>query len=105
MVRLAEELKKDEKEKDHALSTLCCVSRSSAFYAAITDPSVNRIARRPLEKILLFSFMWTEKEFMDDFCATKSEARKFRTLALYFNCLQLKGEASLGFSRVTKERI
>ena len=40
---------------------------------------------------------------MDDFYATKSEARKFRTLALYFNYLQLKGEASLGFSHVTKE--
>ena len=105
MVRSAEELKKDKKEKDHALSTLHCVSRSSTFYAAITNHSVNTIARRPLEQILLFSFMWTEKELIGNFYATKSEVRKFKTLALYFNYLQLKGKASLGFSRITKENI
>ena len=49
--------------------------------------------------------MWTEKELMDHYCATKSEARKFRTLSLYFNYLQLKGEASLGVSHITKENI
>ena len=105
MVRSTEERKKEKEEKEHALSTLCCVSPSSPFYAAITNPSVNIIARQPLERILLFSFMWTEKELMDHYCATKSEARKFRTLALYFNYLQLKGEASLGFSHITKENI
>ena len=40
---------------------------------------------------------------MEDFSATKSETRKFRTLALYFNHLQLKGEASLEFSHLVKE--
>ena len=41
--------------------------------------------------------MWTEEELME------SETRKLKTLALYFHRLQLKGEASLGFSLLTKE--
>ena len=76
MVRSTEERKKEKEEKEHALSTLCCVSPISPFYAAITNPSVNKIAREPLVEILLFSFMWTEKELMDDLCATKSESEE-----------------------------
>ena len=40
---------------------------------------------------------------MEDLCATKSEIRKLKILSLYFHYLQLKGEASLGFSPLTKE--
>ena len=40
---------------------------------------------------------------MDDLSASKSEARKLKTLVLCFHHLQLKGEASLGFSHITKE--
>ena len=53
--------------------------------------------------MLLHSFMRAEEELMEDLCATKSEIRKLKTLALYFHHLQLKGEASLGFSYLTKE--
>ena len=102
MIRSTEELKKDKKEKDHALLNLCCVSRSSPFCVTIIDSSINRIARKPLEWVL-FSFIWIEKELMDDFSTTKSETRQFRILALYFNHLQLKGEDLLGFSHLTKE--
>ena len=47
--------------------------------------------------------MWREKELMEDLHPRKSEARKLKTLALYFHHLQLKGEDSLGFSHITKE--
>ena len=40
---------------------------------------------------------------MEDLRATKSKIRKFKTLVLYFHHLQLKGEALLGFSHLTKE--
>ena len=47
--------------------------------------------------------MWIEKEIMEDLPASKSEARKLKTLALYFHYLQLKSEASLVFSHTNKE--
>ena len=40
---------------------------------------------------------------MDDFSTTKSETRKFRTLALYLHYLQVKDKALLVFSHLTKE--
>ena len=40
---------------------------------------------------------------MEDLRANKSEIIKLETLTLYFHRLQLKGEASLGFSYLDKE--
>ena len=54
-------------------------------------------------KNLSFSFVSREKEFIEDFPVRKNEARKFKILALCFRHLQLKGEASLGFSHATNE--
>ena len=45
----------------------------------------------------------TEKELMDDFSTSESDARKLRTLALYFHHLQLRGKASIGLSHITRE--
>ena len=92
-----------KEEKENTLSTLCCMSPSNLFYTAITNPSFNKISRKSLVLILFFSFMWIEKELMDDLSASKNEARKLKTLALCFHRLQLKGKALLGFSRITKE--
>ena len=97
-----EERKKEQEEKEHALSTLCGVITSSSFYDAIANSSFKGWASFSLEEILLFSHMSTEEELMDNLSATKSEIRKLRTLSLYFDYLQLKGEASLGFSHLTK---
>ena len=47
--------------------------------------------------------MWTEEEFMDELSDTKNEIRNLKTLSLYFNYLQLKGETSLRVSHFTKE--
>ena len=78
MIRSIEELKEEKEEKNHVLSTLCCVSPSSHFYAAITNPSFNMIAREPLALIILFSFMATEEYYMEDFPTTKIEIRKLK---------------------------
>ena len=78
MVRSIEKLKKMKEEKDHSLSNLCCVSPSSPFHSVITNPSSNKIAHNPLALILSISFMWKEKELMDDLSASKSETRKLK---------------------------
>ena len=61
MVRLTEELKEEKEEKEHALSTLCCVSPSNPFFSAITNASVNRIAREPLEYFFVFLYVDSER--------------------------------------------
>ena len=79
------------------------MSPSSPFYATITNSSSSRITLEQLALILLHSLMWTEKELMEWLSATKSELRNLKTLDFYFHHIQLKIEASLGFSHLTKE--
>ena len=71
-----------KEEKEHALSTMCCVSHRSPFCTKITNNPFNRIVRELLALVHLHSFMWIGKELMDDLRASKSEARKLKTLAL-----------------------
>ena len=106
MVRWIEEVeeeKEEKEEKEYALSTFCCVNPNSSFYPSITNPSFKRMAREPFSFILLFSCMFIEEEFMEDLRPTKTEVRKLKILSLYFCYLQLKGEASLDFSHLTKK--
>ena len=44
-----------KEEKEPVLSTFCCVNPISPFYAAITNPSFNKIVKKLLEEILSFS--------------------------------------------------
>ena len=62
-----------------------------------------KIAHCPLALILLHSLMMTEEELIENFSTSEIKVKKIRTLALYLHCLQLKGETSLGFSRITKQ--
>ena len=103
MAKPKEELEKMKKEKYHALSTLCFMNSSSDFYPALVNSSFNNITSHLLACIVLYSFMMTEEYLMEEFYTSKSEAKKMRTLAISLHCLQLKGEASLGFHHITKE--
>ena len=58
MARSIEELDEIKKYKDHALSTLCWMIPSSAFYATLRNLSFNKIASRPLVLIIFIHAWW-----------------------------------------------
>ena len=61
-----------KKDKDHALSTLCCINTRITFYAALTNPSFNKVERLPLAYILLLLFMITEEWLIENISTSES---------------------------------